>query len=45
VFGASSLENTNEGLLEYRISARWLLMVLFGNAGVGGVGLLWSVRH
>lgn len=45
VFGASSLENTNEGLLEYRISSRWLLMLLFGDAGVGGVDLLWSVRH
>jgi translocation and assembly module TamB len=45
VFGASSLENTNEGLAEYRISAHWLLMALFGDAGVGGVDLLWNLRH
>ena len=45
VFGASSQENTNEGLMEYRISARWLLMALFGDAGVGGLDLVWSFRH
>ena len=45
VFGASAQENTNEGLLEYRISGGWLLTALFGDAGVGGLDLLWNYRH
>jgi len=45
VFGASTEENANEALLEYRISARWLLMALFGDAGVGGLDLLWTYRY
>jgi len=45
VFGASTEENANEGLLEYRISARWLLSAVFGDAGVGGVDLLWNIRY
>ena len=45
VFGASALENSNEGLMEYRISARWLLMAMFGDAGVGGLDLIWNLRY
>jgi autotransporter translocation and assembly factor TamB len=45
VFGASAQENANEGLLEYRISAHWLLTALFGDAGVGGLDVLWNLRH
>jgi len=45
VFGASATENANEGLMEYRISARWLLMALFGDAGVGGLDLVWNLRY
>jgi autotransporter translocation and assembly factor TamB len=44
VFGATAEENTNEGLLEYRISVKWLLMGLFGDAGVGGLDLMWTHR-
>jgi autotransporter translocation and assembly factor TamB len=45
VFGASTEENANEGLMEYRISARWLLMAVFGDAGVGGVDLVWNLQY
>ncbi|MCK5796881.1 MAG: translocation/assembly module TamB domain-containing protein, partial [Deltaproteobacteria bacterium] len=45
VFGASNEENANEGLLEFRLSARWLLMAVFGDAGVGGIDALWTYRY
>ena len=31
--------------MEYRISARWLLMAMFGDAGVGGLDLIWNLRY
>ena len=45
VFGASAEENANEGLLEYSISAKWLLTALFGDASVGGLDIFWSHRY
>jgi hypothetical protein len=45
VFGASADENSNEGLLEYSISAKWLLTAIFGDAGVGGIDIFWSHRY
>ena len=45
VFGASTDENKNEGLLEFRIAARWLLTAVFGDEAVGGVDLVWSYRY
>jgi len=45
VFGATAEENSNEALMEYRISARWLITALFGDAGVGGVDIFWNLRY
>ena len=45
VFGAAEGENANEGIFEYRISARWLLNAVFGDAGVGGLDVFWTVRY
>jgi autotransporter translocation and assembly factor TamB len=45
VWGASAEENQNEGLFEYRITARWLLLTVFGDAGVGGLDLFWIYRY
>ncbi|MBK8479777.1 MAG: translocation/assembly module TamB [Proteobacteria bacterium] len=45
VFGAAETENANEALGEYRISARWLLMALFGDRGVGNLDLAWTYRY
>jgi translocation and assembly module TamB len=45
VVGAQEDENTNEGLAEFRISAQWLLMAVFGDKGVGGLDLVWSYRY
>jgi autotransporter translocation and assembly factor TamB len=42
IFGAAEEENAHEFLLEYRISLRWLLAAAFGDAGVGGLDLLWT---
>jgi autotransporter translocation and assembly factor TamB len=44
-FGATIDENANEGIFEFRISTRWLLSAIFGDAGVGGADLLWSYRY
>jgi len=45
VFGASTEENSNEGLLELSISAKWLLTAAFGDVGVGGLDIFWSHRY
>ena len=45
VFGAAEDENANEGRLEYRISSQWLLMALFGDAGVGSLDVIWTYRY
>ena len=45
IFGASSGENANEAALEYRVSARWLLTAIFGDAGVGGLDMMWSYTY
>ena len=45
VVGADLEENANEALLEFRISARWLLTAVFGDAAVGGLDLLWTYRY
>lgn len=45
VFGASAEENANEGLLEFRLTARWMLVAVFGDAGIGGIDLLWNYRY
>ena len=41
----SFLQNVNEGLLEFRISPRWVLMAVFGDAAIGGVDALWTYRY
>lgn len=45
VFGAREDENANEAVLEYRISTRWLLAVLYGDANVGELKLMWTYAY
>jgi len=45
VFGAEENENMNEAIMEYAISVRWLLLAIFGDAGVGGLDLFWTYRY
>jgi autotransporter translocation and assembly factor TamB len=45
VFGASVEQNANEASVEYRISRRWILETIFGDAGVGSVDALWTYRY
>jgi autotransporter translocation and assembly factor TamB len=45
VFGAAETENQNEAHVEYRLTRRWMLETIFGDAGVGGVDALWTVRY
>ena len=45
VFGGDEEENSHEGILEYAISARWLLMAMFGDKGVGGLDIFWTYRY
>ena len=35
-------ENSNEGRLQYRLTPNWMIESIFGDAGVGGVDLLWT---
>ena len=42
LFGAPQGENSNEGRLEYRLSARWTLESVFGDAAVGSLDALWT---
>ena len=45
VFAASENTNQNEAHVEYRITRRWMLESVFGDAGVGGVDALWTYRY
>ena len=45
VVGADEGQNSYIGLMEYSISARWLLTALLGDAGVGALDLLWTYQY
>ena len=45
VFGADERENANEGLAEFRLSMRWMLMAVFGDRGVGSLDVIWTYRY
>ena len=45
VFGANEYTNENEAQVEYRFTRRWMLESVFGDAGVGGVDVLWTYRY
>ena len=45
VFGAPETQNRNEAHVEYRVTRRWLVETIFGDAGVGGVDALWTHRY
>jgi translocation and assembly module TamB len=45
VFGAPETANSNEAHVEYRLTRRWMLETVFGDAGVGGVDALWTYRY
>jgi translocation and assembly module TamB len=45
VFGANEFSNQNEAHVEYRLTRRWMVESIFGDAGVGGVDALWTYRY
>ena len=45
IFAAPEGSNQNEAHVEYRLTRRWMLESLFGDAGVGGVDALWTYRY
>jgi translocation and assembly module TamB len=45
VFGGTESQNRNEAHVEYRVTRRWLVETVFGDAGVGGVDALWTYRY
>jgi translocation and assembly module TamB len=45
VFGANETQNTNEARMEYRITTRWMIETIFGDAGVGSVDAVWTRRY
>lgn len=45
IIGAATNENTNEGLFEYSISNSWFLDAVFGDAGAGGIDLIWTYSY
>ncbi len=45
VFGATENQNKNEAHVEYRMTRRWLVETVFGDAGVGGADAMWSYRY
>jgi hypothetical protein len=44
IFGAPETANQNEAHVEYRMTRRWMLETLFGDAGQGGLDALWTYR-
>jgi autotransporter translocation and assembly factor TamB len=45
VLGADDNQNQNEGRAEYRVTDRWVVKTVFGDAGLGAVDFLWTWRH
>jgi translocation and assembly module TamB len=45
VFGATENSNVNEAHIEYRVTRRWIIQTVFGDAGVGSVDALWTYRY
>jgi autotransporter translocation and assembly factor TamB len=45
VFGGTETQNRNEAHVEYKMTRRWLLETVFGDAGVGAVDALWTYRY
>jgi autotransporter translocation and assembly factor TamB len=45
VFGAAENQNRNEAHVEYRVTRRWMVETIFGDAGVGGVDALWTYKY
>jgi autotransporter translocation and assembly factor TamB len=45
VFGANTDQNSNEAHVEYKVTRRWLLETVFGDAGVGGIDMYWTYRY
>jgi translocation and assembly module TamB len=44
IFGAPPNANQNEAQMEYRMTRRWVLQTVFGDAGQGGLDALWTYR-
>lgn len=44
VFGADEEENSHEAVLEFTISAQWLITAVFGDRSVGGLDIFWAHR-
>jgi len=45
VFGANQDENANEAHVQFRLSPHWVLQSEYGDAGVGGLDVLWRRRY
>jgi translocation and assembly module TamB len=45
IFGAADTSNANEARIEYRLTNRWLIQTIFGDAGAGSIDALWTYRH
>ena len=45
LFGTNQDENANEAHISYRLTANWSLQSEYGDAGAGGLDLLWSRRY
>jgi autotransporter translocation and assembly factor TamB len=44
IFGAPETANQNEAHVEYRMTRRWMLETIFGDAGQGGLDALWTYK-
>jgi autotransporter translocation and assembly factor TamB len=45
IFGGTETSNANEARIEYRLTNRWLIQTIFGDAGAGSIDALWTYRH
>ena len=44
IFGAPDNANQNEAHVEYRMTRRFMMESIFGDAGQGGLDALWTYR-
>jgi hypothetical protein len=45
VFGVTEYGNTNEAHVLYRLGRHWVLETVYGDAGIGGLDVLWTTRY
>jgi autotransporter translocation and assembly factor TamB len=45
VLGVTEYGNANEAHVHYRLRRNWVVETVYGDAGIGGLDVLWTHRY